>query len=281
MSAEEVDLVMATARRAAESAGQVLRNYFQSGVQMRSKPQAGGGRHNLVTDADVDAERKIAEVIRDQFPQHELLGEEQLEGSIDAEHLWVIDPLDGTNNFAHGVPHFAVSIAYCYRGQPQVGIVYNPIRDDWFTAQAGMGAWYNDQPLRVSRESQLGEAMIACGFHYDRGAMMRATLNCIEELFAEHKIHGIRRMGTAALDFCGVAAGQFGGFFEYYLSPWDFAAGLLIVREAGGTATTLDGAALGLRNGGVIVSNTHLHRALAEIVQRHRPSDDDRSGERN
>ena len=271
MAAEESGLILATARRAAEAAGKVLQGFFQTGVQVRSKPESDGGTHNLVSDADVNAEQTIARVIRSQFPKHELLGEEELAGAIDAEHLWVIDPLDGTNNFAHGIPHFAVSIAYCYRGQPQVGVVYNPVRADWFTAQAGSGAWYNGKSLRVSFESQLSEAIIACGFHYDRGAMMRATLDCLEELFAAHKIHGMRRMGTAALDFCGVAAGQFGGFFEYYLSPWDFAAGLLIVREAGGTATDLDGNPLGLQNGGVIVSNGHLQASLAEIVQRHRP----------
>lgn len=271
MSDLDRDEVMEVARRAAVAAGDVLRRYFETGVQIRSKPDETGGQHNLVSDADVEAEQTIASVIRAAYPDHELLGEEELDGAIEAEHLWVIDPLDGTNNFAHSIPHFAVSIAYCYRGQPQVGVVYNPIREDWFTAISGAGAFGNDRPLRVSPEATLGQAMLACGFHYDRGKMMQATLDAIGELFAKHQIHGIRRMGAAALDLCGVASGQFGGFFEYFLSPWDFAAGKLIVEEAGGTVTTSQDKPLGLQAGGVIVTNGALHPALSELVQRHQP----------
>ncbi|WP_417734602.1 inositol monophosphatase family protein [Rosistilla oblonga] len=272
MSDLDREQIMEVARQAAVAAGGVLRRYYETGVQIRSKADATGGQHNLVSDADLESEQTIAGVIRAAYPDHELLGEEELSGAIEAEHLWVIDPLDGTNNFAHSIPHFAISIAYCYRGQPQVGIVYNPIREDWFTAIAGTGAWSNDRRLSVSSEESLGQAMLACGFHYDRGKLMQATLDAIGELFSQHQIHGIRRMGAAALDLCGVAAGQFGGFFEYFLSPWDFAAGKLIVEEAGGTVTTSRGEPLGLQAGGVIVTNGQLHPKLSEIVQRHQPS---------
>ena len=264
-------MLLSVACQAAKDGGEVLRHFYKEGVEIRSKPDSSGGTHNLVSDADLQSENVIAETIGASFPGHELLGEEQLDGAVDAEHLWVIDPLDGTNNFAHGMPHFAVSIAYWQAGKPKVGVVYNPIREDMFIATAGGGATYNGQPLRVSTEQSLGSAMFACGFHYDRGAMMQATLDVIGELFRDHQIHGIRRMGTAALDFCAVAAGQFGGFFEYFLSPWDFAAGKLIVEEAGGTTSTSRGEPLGLEAGGVIVSNGALHGDLVEIVGKHLP----------
>lgn len=266
-----LDELSRVARSAAETGGQVLRHYYERGVEVRSKPDAEGGQHNLVSDADLESEKVIADTIRSSFPTHELLGEEQLVGDLDAEHLWIIDPLDGTNNFAHGLPHFAISIAYCYRGVPIVGVVFNPVRQDWFTATRGHGARWNNVPINVSSEQTLSEAIIACGFHYDRGAMMRATLGAIEELFSQHRIHGIRRMGTAALDFCAVAAGHFGGFFEYYLSPWDFAAGMLIVEEAGGTVTNSRGEPMPLAAGGVVVSNGILHPGLSDIVARHLP----------
>ena len=266
-----LDLIMQVARQAVSQAGEVLQGHFAAGVETRSKPSQTGGGHNLVSDADLESETLIAQIIRSTFPDHELLGEEQLDGAADGEHLWVIDPLDGTNNFAHGIPHFAVSIAYCYRGQPQVGVVYNPIREDWYTAIKGQGAWQGDRRLHVSGESTLSDGMFGCGFHYDRGAMMRATLDVIGELFAEHQIHGIRRMGTAALDCCGVATGQFAGFFEYYLSPWDFAAGWLIVQESGGKLTTTRGEPVSLTGGGLVVTNGKVHDDLSRIVTTHMP----------
>ena len=151
-------------------------------------------------------------------------GEEDLDGDIDAEHLWIIDPLDGTNNFAHRIPHFAVSVAYYHRGQPVVGAVLNPARDEIFTAVRGGGAFCNGEPVSVCDATSLDQALIGCGFYYDRGAMMRSTLAAVEDFFG-HDIHGIRRFASA-LDLCQVGCGHFGGFFEYELSPWDFAAGV-------------------------------------------------------
>jgi myo-inositol-1(or 4)-monophosphatase len=263
----ELQPVLTTAIRAAAAAGQVLMRHLNNGVQMRAK--AGESEsYNLVSDADVEAEQTVAAVIRAEFPDHALMGEEELMASPDASDLWIIDPLDGTNNFAHGLLHFAVSIAYWKDGKPQVGVIHNPARNDWFTTVAGGGAAYNDRPVRVNSATGLDQVLVGCGFYYDRGAMMRATLDAIADLFGQH-IHGIRRFGTASLDLCQVGCGQFGGFFEYQLSPWDFAAGLLFVQEAGGKITTADGEPIRLEKTSLLASNNTLHPAMLEIVAKH------------
>lgn len=255
--------VLETALSAATAAGDLLKDYFQNGVTMRTKSASV----DLVSDADLNAERAIASAIRCHHPSHSILGEEENTGDIDAEHLWVIDPLDGTTNFAHGIPHFAVSIAYYRTGEPQVGVIFNPIREDWFTAVAGKGATHNGKPIHVGTQRQLNEALIGVGFYYDRGEMMEATLAAIQQLF-RHQIHGIRRCGTASLDLAMVASGQLGAFFEYQLSPWDFAAGRLLIEEAGGKVSTCAGQKLPLRKTTVLASNRLLHDAMLKIVRR-------------
>ncbi|XZE53441.1 inositol monophosphatase family protein [Planctomycetaceae bacterium SH139] len=267
----ELDAMLPIARRAAANAGQVLMRYLAEGVEIRNKSATGEGTYDLVSDADVEAERTIEAVLRAEFPSHDLLGEEELRGSADAEHLWIIDPLDGTNNFAHGIPHFAVSIAYWHRGVAQLGVVHNPARDDWYVAVRGQGATHNDRPAQVSSATSLDQVLVGCGFYYDRGEMMRATLAAIEALFTE-QIHGIRRFGTASLDLCLVGCGQFGGFFEYQLAPWDFAAGKLFVEEAGGQVTTTAGEQLPLAKTSLLASNRHLHPALQALTSRFQPA---------
>ncbi|MEZ6136839.1 MAG: inositol monophosphatase family protein [Pirellulaceae bacterium] len=254
---------------AARLGGQIVADYFERGVQMRSK--ADEAAYNLVSDADVESEQAIARAILGTFPEHQILGEEEQQGSLDAEHLWIIDPLDGTNNFAHRIPHFAVSIAYYYQGVAQCGVVLNPIRGECYWAQRGQGAFEGSRRLRVSPAKSLDEVMVGVGFYYDRGAMMEATLAAIHGLFKQ-QIHGIRRFGTAALDLCQVADGLFGAYFEYQLSPWDFAAGRLIVEEAGGTITDGRGAELPLAKTSVLASNGHLHPSTLAIVGQHHPA---------
>ncbi len=260
------------ATTAARVGGDVLMRYFREGVQMRDKSSQGGKSYDLVSDADIDSEQAVADYLRQTYPDHELLGEEALSGgSAEAEHLWVIDPLDGTNNFAHQLPHFAVSIAYYHRGQPVVGAILNPARNEMFTAIRGQGAYRDGQPVKVSDAETLAKTLIGCGFYYDRGAMMRSTLAAVEEFFGGD-IHGIRRFGTAALDLCQVGCGQFGGFFEYQLSAWDFAAGRLFVEEAGGKVTDGRGNPLPLEKTSVVASNGKLHEVMIEITARHHPS---------
>jgi myo-inositol-1(or 4)-monophosphatase len=262
---------LAVARRAAMAGGEVAAKYFREGCVMRGKSSATGLiSYNLVSDADIQAEHAIVDVIRQAYPDHGVLGEEAHQHDAGAEHLWIVDPIDGTNNFAHRIPHFAISIAYYRSGQAVCGAIYNPIREDWYTAVRGQGAYHNGREVRVAASAELTEALIGVGFYYDRGAMMEATLAAIGDLF-RRQIHGIRRFGTASLDLCFVAEGMFGAYFEYELSPWDFAAGRLFVEEAGGRVTTCRGELLPLGKTSVLASNGLLHEAVLAVVEGHCP----------
>lgn len=267
---EESKIEINAAIEAARIGGDILMQYFRDGVQIRNKSESGGKSYDLVSDADLDSEKAIGKFLASKFPGHELLGEEDLSGNVDAEHLWIIDPLDGTNNFAHHLPQFAVSIAYLHHGTAMAGAVFNPARDEMYTAVRGGGAFMNGKPVSVCDSETLGNTLIGCGFYYDRGDMMRKTLAAIEELFG-HNIHGIRRFGGAALDLCQVGCGQFGGYFEYQLSPWDFAAGVLFVEEAGGKVTDGRGNRLPLETTSIVASNNKLHDAMIDITTRHHP----------
>ncbi len=248
------------AEEAARAGGAVASRYFREGVAMRSKDVA-----NLVSDADIEAEHAIAAVIRRAFPSHAILGEEAHQADAGAEHLWVVDPIDGTNNFAHQIPHFAVSVAYYHAGVAQCGVVYNPIREEWHTAALGRGAYHDGKAVHVSRATGLDEVLVGVGFYYDRGAMMEATLAAIGDL-KRFPVHGVRRFGTASLDLCAVALGRYGAYFEYELSPWDFAAGRLFVEEAGGRVTDARGAPLPLGKSSILASNGPLHDAMLAII---------------
>ncbi len=256
---------LSVAEEAARAGGRVVTHYFHQGIEMRSKDVA-----NLVSDADVEAERAIVEVIRKAFPGHEILGEESHAGDVGAEHLWIIDPLDGTNNFAHKVPHYAVSVAYYRGGRAECGIVFNPARDEWHVAARGQGAYQNGRRARVADHTGLDQSLVGVGFYYNRGALMEATLAAIGDL-KRRQIHGIRRFGTASLDLCMVGLGIFGAYFELELSPWDFAAGRLFVEEAGGRVTTCRGEPLPLARTDILASNGPLHDAVLGVVGKHFP----------
>ncbi len=253
-------------RQAAEAAGTVLSKYFRSGLEIREK-----GLCDLVSDADIEAERVIVEVIRSTFPDHSILGEEGTQPKSLDGPLWVIDPLDGTTNFAHGIPHFATSIGFYVDRQPMAAIISNPVRGDWFTAARGEGSFWNGQRMHVSREARLGETLIGLGFYYDRDALLNATLTSIRELF-QHDIHGIRRNGSAALDLVAVGCGMFGAFFEYTLAFWDFAAGVLFVEEAGGKVSDCHGNPLPMTRTSVLASNGLLHQPVLDVVSKHHPN---------
>jgi myo-inositol-1(or 4)-monophosphatase len=254
------------AQEAARAGGAVIARYFREGVAMRSKESG-----NLVSDADLESEHAIVDVIHRRFPGHAVLGEEAHQADVDAANVWVVDPLDGTNNFAHRICHFAVSIAHCRYGRATCGVVYNPLRDDWYVAARGQGAMHNGRTLRVEEHTRLDEVLVGVGFYYDRGKMMMATLDAIRDLFGA-QIHGIRRFGAASLDLCQVADGMFGAFFEYELAPWDFAAGQLVVEEAGGRVTTCRGEPLPLAKSSLLASNGKLHEAVLNIVEKHHPA---------
>ncbi len=254
--------MLALAVSSAAQAGKTLSSYFRQKIAIQTKSLA-----NFVSEADVAAEQQIVKAIRDAYPDHAVLAEEGHHELSDAEHLWVIDPLDGTSNFLHGIPHFAVSIAYLYRGQAELGVIFNPISDDWFYSVRGQGAWQNGQQLSVNQESTLAETIVAVGFYYDRGKMMEATLQAIGDFFGKN-IHGIRRFGAAALDLAQVARGDYGVFMEFKLQPWDHAAGGLLVNEAGGRVTDCCNQRLSVqRSSSLLASNGLLHDAALAIAQ--------------
>jgi myo-inositol-1(or 4)-monophosphatase len=258
---------LTVAEEAARAGGAVVASYFHEGIAMRSKDVA-----NLVSDADVEAERAIVAVIRRAFPGHEVLGEESHAGDVGAEHLWIVDPLDGTNNFAHRLPHHAVSVAYYRGGRAQCGVVFSPARHEWHVAARGQGAYLNGRRARVSGHTRLDQSLIGVGFYYNRGALMEATLAAIGDLKRRH-IHGIRRFGTASLDLCMVGLGMFDAYFELELSPWDFAAGRLFVEEAGGRVTTCRDEPLPLARSSIIASNGRLHDEVLGVLGSHLPPD--------
>jgi myo-inositol-1(or 4)-monophosphatase len=218
------------------------------------------GEVDLVTEYDKRSERLIVDAITRRFPEHTVLAEEGATGGADPTHRWIIDPLDGTTNFAHGYPICCVSIAYEHRGELAVGVVYDPFRDELFRAVRGQGAMLNDTPLHVSGTPDLAHALLATGFPYDRN-----TLAPVLERWGRmvRQAQAVRRDGAAALNLCYVGAGRFDGFYEGILQPWDAAAGALIVREAGGLVTDYQGRDWTLAERSIVaVNGTALLREL-------------------
>jgi len=223
------------------------------------------GPANFVSAADHRAEEILCAELSAARPGYGFLGEEggRREGT-DRTHTWIVDPLDGTSNFLHGIPHFAISIGLEREGAIVAGLVYNPIDDELFTAERGKGAFLNDRRLRVAARQRLADAVIACGLpHLGRGDL---ALNNRELAAVQRKVAGLRRFGAAALDLAWVAAGRFDGFWERGLSPWDVAAGSILVREAGGFVTDLDGADTPWISGDVVAGNETMHRELVRLV---------------
>lgn len=244
----------------AREAGALLREYFEQTVKIEYKGDA-----DLVTIADRKSETLIRERIRDRWPTHDILGEEG--GLVDtgSEYRWYVDPLDGTTNFAHGFPVFCVSMGLEHKGERIAGVVYDPTRDELFAAEQGSGAYLNQQPIHVSKIANLSESLLATGFPSHKRHKN-------PNIFFYHQItlrsHGVRRAGSAALDLCCVACGRFDGFWEFNLNPWDTAAGVLIVQEAGGKVTDFKGGRFQLNSRETLASNVLIHDALlAEFQQ--------------
>lgn len=254
---EILQCAIASARAASEI---IVAKFGKGGALEKTK-------NNLVTQADFEAEEAIASVIGKSFPSHSILAEERRENTdILSPHLWIVDPLDGTNNYAHAIPHFCVSIAYAEKGEVLAGVICDPMRNELFSAERGAGAFMNNRKIAVSGTAAISESIITTGFYYDRGELMEKTLDSIHSLF-KADIRGIRRLGSAALDLCWVACGRFDGYFEYRLSPWDFAAGMLIVREAGGKCSDRAGRELRLTSKSAVASNGKIHKEFLKIVR--------------
>jgi myo-inositol-1(or 4)-monophosphatase len=224
------------------------------------------GPANFVTAADRRAEEILYEELSQARPGYSFLGEEggRREGP-DKTHTWIVDPLDGTTNFLHGIPHFAISIALQREDTIVAGLVYNPANDDLFTAERGKGAFLNDQRLRVAARKRLTDSVVACGLpHRGRGDLALARR---ELLLVQEKVVGLRRFGAAALDLAWIAAGRFDAYWERELKPWDIAAGLILVREAGGYCTDLNGGEAPHVTGDVIAGNEDVHRELLRLLK--------------
>ncbi|HZC22469.1 MAG TPA: inositol monophosphatase family protein [Candidatus Binatia bacterium] len=242
----------------AREAGALILNYFQQGLKIEYKGDA-----DLVTAADRASEALIRERIAKQFPSHDVLGEEQGLNDRGSEYRWYVDPLDGTTNFAHGYPVFVVSMALEHRsesgGKRVAGVVYDPTRDEMFSAALGRGSELNGKPIHVSKASQLKECLLATGFPSHK-RHKNPNIHFYHQITL--RTHGVRRAGSAALDLCCVASGRFDGFWEFNLNPWDTAAGVLIVEEAGGRVTRFDGSAFLLDSRETLASNGIVHDAL-------------------
>ena len=243
---------------AAEAAGEVLRNGFGQHQEVKFK-----GEVDLVTKADENAEQAIKQILQETFPNYGMLAEEGGELNGEGDVRWIVDPLDGTTNFAHGLPLFCTSIALERAGEVVLGVVYDPIASEIYTAERGGGATLNGVPIGVSDTEEPIRAVLATGFPYDRDEVPAAL-----ELFGQFAVRtqSIRRLGSAALDLCYVAAGRLDGYYERGVKAWDIAAGMLILREAGGKATDYSGHELELEVGEEVASNGLLHPGLVGVT---------------
>jgi myo-inositol-1(or 4)-monophosphatase len=249
--------------RAARAAGNVLLRYYD---RIDSLTITTKGKNEFVSEVDRAAEEVIIETLRKAYPDHAVLAEES--GHTDGNDFqWVIDPLDGTTNYLHGFPQFSVSIALKHKGVLEHGVVYDPLREEMFTASRGSGALLNDRRMRVTARRGLEGALIGTGFPYREHSHLEAYLGMFRELI--QKTAGIRRPGSAALDLAYVAAGRLDGFWELDLSEWDIAAGTLLIREAGGMVTDIRGGDQHLQSGNLIAGGIKIHGALLQAIRPH------------
>ncbi|MFH7031076.1 MAG: inositol monophosphatase family protein [Heteroscytonema crispum UTEX LB 1556] len=251
------------ATEAALAAGAVLQGYLgklDNAITEKGRPG------DLVTAADKAAEVVILDILRRHFPQHSILAEESGKlGNQTNQYLWAIDPLDGTTNYAHQYPFFAVSIGLLIDGVPQVGVIYDPFRSELFRAAAGLGATRNRCPINVSQTSELGKSLLVTGFAYDRRET--SDNNYAEFCHLTHLTQGVRRSGSASMDLAYVACGRVDGYWERGLSPWDMAAGVILLQEAGGKVTAYDGTPFKLESGRILATNGYIHDSLSQELQ--------------
>lgn len=243
----------------AAHAGALLLGYFRQPLKTRYK-----GVANLVTEADTASEELIIERLKRLHPEAAFLSEEAGGQMIEQGLLWVIDPLDGTTNFAHGFPWFSVSIALVDGGEPTLGVIYHPITGELFTGSSGMGAFRNGERIGVSTTQSLRDSLVTTGFYYHKGEELSRQIAVFDRV--HQRVQTVRRPGSAALDLAYVAAGYFDAFWERGLAPWDVAAGYLLVREAGGIVTDYRGCNTGITGSETIASNGLVHEMLLRVI---------------
>jgi myo-inositol-1(or 4)-monophosphatase len=257
-------------RRVAVDAARAAGHLLQSQLVGTRRIAFKGSPTNLVTEMDRRSEALILDALTGAFPDDAVLAEESGRHPGTSGRRWIVDPLDGTTNYAHGVPIFAVSIALETGGSVQLGVIYDPNLEELYVAERGAGAWLNDQPLGVSAIATLDESLLTTGFPYD--IRMNDDNNLREYAMFARRAQAVRRLGSAVLDLAWVAAGRYDGFWELSLGPWDVAAGALLVQEAGGRVTGIDGAPLDLDRPTLIASNGRIHDALLATLTRLRSS---------
>ncbi len=255
----DIEKVKGVALEAAREAGRLLRENLGRANAVEFK-----GEIDLVTEMDRKAEELIVGRLASAFPDHSIIAEEREGVERASPYRWIVDPLDGTTNYAHGYPVFCVSIAFEAEGQVILGVVYNPVLEETFLAEKGRGATLNGRPIHVSGTERLERSLLATGFPYDIRRTRDNNLNhfCNFAL----KAQAIRRAGSAALDLCYVGCGRFDGYWELRLKPWDVAAGSLIVKEAGGMVTTFDGGPFTIYSDNIVASNGRIHREMIQVL---------------
>ncbi len=254
-----MDLIRQTAFKAAREAGALLRERVGKIKNIDYK-----GAFNIVTDVDRASERIVLDILNAAFPDFDILAEESGAHTGSSGRRWLIDPLDGTTNYTHAYPFFCVSIGFESDGEIMLGVVYNPISDELFWAEKGKGAWLNETPIRVSAIGSLSAGLLATGFAPDTSSAEDSNMAQFSTL--TELSHGVRRDGSAALDLCFVACGRLDGFWEMKLSPWDTAAGSLIVSEAGGKVTNLSGGSFDMTTGHILTTNGLIHDEVVSVL---------------
>jgi myo-inositol-1(or 4)-monophosphatase len=248
--------------KAALEAGKILKEYFEKDYGIESKDIIS----NLVTEVDKKSESKIIEIIKSEFPEHNILSEEIGAINTSSNVKWIIDPIDGTINYAHRIPLCCVSIGIEVEGQVIMGLVYNPLSGEQFFSEKGKGAFLNNKKINVSKQSNLKSALLVTGFPYDTGNNPNNPVSIFSK-FVNMDIP-VRRLGSAALDLCWTACGRFDGFWEYNLNPWDVAAGYLIVNESGGNVTGFKNNKYSIYEKEILATNGLLHNAMLEVIRK-------------
>ncbi len=261
---KEIMSEIETLKQIALQAGEIVREGYHSRKEIHHK-----GVVDLVTQYDVETEKYLLSALADAFPDYTLVGEESYDGAYVHERAIYIDPIDGTTNFVHGIPHLAISLGLWEAGEPRLAVVYNPILDELFWAERGAGAWLGEERLHVSEDTVLQNALIATGFPYakvDRGPEYRWVVEAFSTLLPQ--IQDFRRLGAAACDLAYLARGIFAGFYEIDLKPWDVAAGILLVQEAGGVVSNLEGHPYRFGDKGIVAGTPAIHSRLLEALPR-------------